>query len=85
MAESLARLSEMVADPTEKARLLEASNYFDAPAFFTPVSNNVDDIRTRHANQHIPMITGALRSFRGYGNPFYYILAYYFWSMIQGR
>ena len=85
MAESLARLSEMVGDPKEKARLLEASNYFDAPAFFDPVARNVDDIRTRHANQHIPMITGALRSYLGNGKPYYYNLAYNFWTLIQGR
>ena len=85
MSESLARLSEMVSDAQDKARLLEASNYFDSPAFFNPVASNVDDIRTRHANQHIPMITGALRSYRGNGNPFYYNLAYNFWNMVQGR
>lgn len=85
MAESLSRLSEMVADPTEKARLLEAANFFDSPAFYDPVAKNVDDIRTRHANQHIPMITGALRSFRGNANPYYYNLAYNFWTMVQGR
>lgn len=85
MSESLARLSEMTKDETKKARLLEASNYFDAPAFFDPVSKNIDDIRTRHANQHIPMITGALRSYLGNGNPYYYNLAYNFWTMVQGR
>ena len=85
MAESLARLSEMVVDPTEKAHLLEASNCFDAPAFFDPVAKNIDDIRTRHANQHIPMITGALRSYLGNGKPYYYNLAYNFWHLVQGR
>ena len=85
MAESLARLSEMTNDATERAHLLEASNYFDSPAFFDPLSRNVDAIRTRHANQHIPMITGALRSFRGNGNAYYYNLAQNFWTMIQGR
>lgn len=85
MAESLSRLSEMVSDATEKAHLLEAANCFDAPAFFNPVAQNVDDIRTRHANQHIPMITGALRSYRGNANPYYYNLAYNFWNLIQGR
>ena len=85
MAESLARLSEMVSDPTEKARLTEAANCFDAPAFFDPVAHNVDDIRTRHANQHIPMITGALRSYISNGNPYYYNLACNFWNLIQGR
>ncbi len=85
MAESLSRLSEMVSDPLEKSRLLEAANCFDAPAFFDPVSKNIDDIRTRHANQHIPMITGALRSYLGNGNPYYYNLAQNFWTLIQGR
>jgi len=83
--ESLARLSEMVTDPVEKARLLEASNYFDSPAFYDPLSKNIDDIRTRHANQHIPKITSALRSFRGTNNPYHYHLAENFWNMIQGR
>lgn len=85
MQESLARLSEMVTDPTEKARLLEAANCFDSPAFYQPLSTNMDDIRTRHANQHIPMITGALRSYRGNNNSYYYNIAYNFWNMIQGR
>ncbi len=85
MAESLARLSEMTDEATEKAHLLEAANYFDSPAFFDPLAVNVDAIRTRHANQHIPMVTGALRSFRGNNNPYYYNLSQNFWTMIQGR
>ena len=85
MAESLARLSEMTGTAEEKAHLLEASNYFDSPAFFDPLAKNVDAIRTRHANQHIPMVTGALRSFRGNNLPYYYNLAQNFWTMIQGR
>ena len=85
MAESLARLSEMTGTAEEKAHLLEAANYFDSPAFFDPLAKNVDAIRTRHANQHIPMVTGALRSYRGNNNPYYYNLALNFWTMIQGR
>ena len=85
MAESLARLSVMVADKEEKARLLEAANCFDSPAFFDPLARNIDAIRTRHANQHIPMITGALWSYRGNANPYYYHIAENFWTMIQGR
>lgn len=83
--ESLARLSEMVSEPVEKERLLEASNYFDSPAFYEPLARNIDDIRTRHANQHIPKITSALRSFRCHGNPYYYHIAENFWTMLQGR
>ena len=85
MAESLARLSEMTGTAEEKARLLEAATYFDSPAFFDPLARNIDAIRTRHANQHIPMVTGALRSYRGNNNPYYYHLAQNFWTMIQGR
>jgi hypothetical protein len=85
MAESLARLSEMVTSQEESTRLLEAATYFDSPAFFTPLSKNIDAIRTRHANQHIPMVTGALRTYRGNSNPYYYNLAENFWTMIQGR
>ena len=85
MAESLARLSEMTGTAEEKAHLLEAANCFDSPAFFNPLAHNVDAIRTRHANQHIPMVTGALRSYRGNHNPYYYDLAENFWTMIQGR
>ena len=85
MAESLARLSEMTGTAEERAHLLEASTYFDSPAFFDPLAKNVDAVRTRHANQHIPMVTGALRSFRGNNNPYYYHLAQNFWTMVQGR
>ena len=99
MAESLARLSEMTRrvknervkseesddGVSDEEKLLEAATYFDSPAFFTPLSKNIDAIRTRHANQHIPMVTGALRIFRGNGDPYYYHLAENFWTMIQGR
>ena len=85
MSESLARLSEMVSNPDEKARLLEAANCFDAPKFYDPLSKNIDDIRTRHANQHIPMIIGALRSYKSNQKPYYYNLAENFWRLVQGR
>lgn len=85
IGESLARLSEMVKDPVEKARLLEASNCFDSPAFYEPLSKNIDDIRNRHANQHIPMIIAALRSYLSNRDPFYYNLSDNFWNLIQGR
>ena len=85
VGESLARLSTMVKDKTEKARLLEASNYFDSPAFYEPLTVNIDDIRTRHANQHIPMIVAALYSYRANNNPDYYNLSENFWNLLQGR
>lgn len=85
MAESLARLAEMTGTAEEKARLIEAANCFDSPAFFDPLARNIDAIRMRHANQHIPMITGALRSYRSNHNPYYYNLSQNFWNMVQGR
>lgn len=85
MSESLARLSEMVSNPDEKAKLLEAANCFDAPKFYDPLSKNIDGIRTRHANQHIPMIIGALRSYKSNQKPYYYNLAENFWRLVQGR
>ena len=85
MSESLARLSEMVSNPDEKAKLLEAANCFDAPKFYDPLSKNIDDIRTRHVNQHIPMIIGALRSYKSNQKPYYYNLAENFWRLVQGR
>lgn len=85
MSESLARISEMVSDKDEKAKLIEAASYFDAPKFYNPLSKNIDDIRTRHANQHIPMIIGALRSYKSNKNPYYYHLSKNFWNLVQGR
>ena len=85
MAESLARLATMTADITASARLLEAATCFDSPAFMEPLKHNVDAIRTRHANQHIPMVTGALWAFRAGAGSDYYNLAHNFWTMVQGR
>ena len=85
MQEVLSKLSEKETEPELKARLLEAASYFVSPAFFDPLSNNLDDIRTRPANQHIPMITGALRSYRSNADPYFYNVAYNFWHLVQGR
>lgn len=85
MAEALSRLSEMVSDKDESSRLLEAASYFESPAFFNPIAHNIDAVRTRHANQHIPMIIGALRAYRSNGNTNYYHLANNFWNMMLGR
>ncbi|MCQ2196085.1 MAG: glycoside hydrolase family 127 protein [Bacteroidaceae bacterium] len=85
MQESLARLSTLTGDATERQHLLEASTYFDSPAFFQPLSRHIDDVRTRHANQHIPMITGALHTFQAGGDAYYYNVAHHFWHMLQGR
>ena len=85
MQEVLSRLSAKATDPEEKARLLEAAQCFDSPAFYEPLSRNIDDIRTRHANQHIPMIIGAVNTFKVGGEARYYRIARNFWEMVQGR
>ena len=85
MQEVLARLSARVEDPEDKARLLEAAQCFDSPAFYEPLSRNIDDIRTRHANQHIPMIIGAVNTFKVGGEARYYRIARNFWDLVQGR
>ena len=85
MAESLARLSMMVSDKEQSERLLEAATCFDSPAFFDPLARHIDAIRTRHANQHIPMITGALKCYEAGADTYYYHIAQNFWHTIQGR
>ena len=85
MQESLARLSGMVSDPQDSARLREAAGFFDAPAFYGPLARGIDDIRGRHANQHIPMTVGALQLYGMTGEPRYYAIARHFWELVQGR
>ena len=85
MQESLSRLAEMVSDKADSAKLMEAAQCFDAPKFYEPLAQNIDDIRTRHANQHIPMIVGALRSYRNNHKPYYYHIAENFWQLVEGR
>ncbi len=85
ISESLARIAQLTTDKTASAKLLEAASYFDAPKFYEPLSRNVDDIRTRHANQHIPMIVGALKIYNAGGESRYYDIADNFWHLVQGR
>ena len=85
MQESLSRLAGMVSDKADSAKLMEAAQCFDAPKFYEPLAQNIDDIRTRHANQHIPMIVGALRSYRNNHKPYYYHIAENFWQLVEGR
>ena len=85
MQESLSRLSVMVTDPEEKERLAQAATFFESPALFEPLSRNIDDIRTRHANQHIPMIVGSLKYYEVSGSARNYYIASNFWEMVQGR
>ena len=44
----------------------------------------MDTIRGKHANQHIPQITGALETFRGTREMPYYLIASNFWEIVNG-
>lgn len=83
--ESLARLASMTDNKDEKAKLLEAAEGFDNVIFYNNLEKNIDDIRTRHANQHIPQIIGAIWSYSQTGDARYYNIARNFWNLIQGR
>jgi DUF1680 family protein len=87
MNEVLARLSRLTRD----ARCLACAKLFDnVNVFFGNAQHehglaaNVDTIRGKHANQHIPQITGALETFRGTGERPYYDIADNFWDIATG-
>jgi DUF1680 family protein len=84
MNEVLARLSRL----TGEKRFLECARLFDNINFFYGDTNhthglarNVDTLRGRHANQHIPQITGALETYRDTQEPQYYSIADNFWHI----
>ena len=85
MNEVLARLYRL----TGEKRFLECAKLFDNTNFFYGnadhehgLASNVDTIRGRHANQHIPQITGALETYRDTQESPYYRIANNFWAMI---
>ena len=81
MNEVLARLYEITGDE----RLLTASRMFDNTVFFNGLAENKDTIQTRHANQHIPQIVGAIHEYAATGDPYYYNVARNFWEMATAR
>lgn len=89
MQEVLARIAQIVqrhgGTEGDVARLTEAATFFDAPALYDPLSRNIDEVRNRHANQHIPMITGALRLYGLTGKDYYRRVAENFWQTVQNR
>ncbi|HEX5222960.1 MAG TPA: beta-L-arabinofuranosidase domain-containing protein [Verrucomicrobiae bacterium] len=87
MNEVMARLSRVTGDK----RFLECAKLFDNINFFYGDSNrthglarNVDTLRGKHANQHIPQITGALETYRNTGELPYYQIADNFWHICTG-
>jgi DUF1680 family protein len=86
MNEVMARLFRLSGDK----RFLECAKLFDNTAFFFGnaaheggLEKNVDTIRGRHANQHIPQITGALETFRNTTEVPYYLIAANFWEIVN--
>jgi uncharacterized protein len=84
MNEVLARLYRT----TDDERFLQCAQMFDNIEFFFGdadhshgLARNVDTIRGKHANQHIPQITGALEVYRSNRAPPYFHLADNFWHM----
>jgi DUF1680 family protein len=73
---------------TKDSRFLDGAKLFDNIDFFyrnvnrsAGLAANVDTLRDKHANQHIPQITGALETFRDSQEPVYFRIAQNFWDM----
>jgi DUF1680 family protein len=86
MNEVMARLFRLTGD----RRFLDGAKLFDNTNFFFGnaardhgLARNVDTIRGRHANQHIPQITGALETFRNSNEMPYYLVASNFWDIVN--
>jgi DUF1680 family protein len=84
MNDVLARLFKITGDQ----RFLKCAVLFDNIDFFFGnaqqthgLARNVDTLRGKHANQHIPQITGALETFGGTRDARYYRVAENFWSI----
>ncbi len=86
MNEVMARLFRLTGD----RQFLECAKLFDNTTVFFGnagrehgLARNVDTIRGKHANQHLPQITGALETFRGTGELPYYVIAANFWEIVN--
>jgi DUF1680 family protein len=84
MNEVMARLFRISGD----RRFLECAKLFDNISFFfgdsahsRGLARNVDTLRGKHANQHIPQITGALETYRNTHEIEYYRVAENFWHI----
>jgi uncharacterized protein len=84
--EVMARLYRL----TGKPEYLACAKLFDNTNFFFGnsghqhgLARNVDNVRGRHANQHIPQITGALEIYRDSREPVYFDVAANFWDIFH--
>lgn len=87
MNEAMARLFRL----TGERRFLDTAKLFDNTNFFFGnadhdhgLAKGVDTVRGKHANQHIPQITGALETFRNTNEMPYYLIASNFWEIVNG-
>lgn len=85
--ETLARLYRL----TGKHKYLETAKLFDNTPFFFGdethgggLAANIDTLGGKHANQHIPQITGALEIYKAGDSEDYLRLARNFWSICTG-
>ena len=86
MNEVMARLFRLTGDRRflETAKLFDNTNLFYGNAARDHgLAKNVDMIRGKHANQHIPQITGALETFRNTNEMAYYAIASNFWDIVN--
>ena len=86
MNEVMARLFRLTGD----RRFIAGAKLFDNTTVFFGnaahehgLARNVDTIRGRHANQHIPQITGALETFRNTRELPYFQIASNFWTIVN--
>lgn len=84
MNEAMARLGRLTGDK----RYLECAKLFDNTSFFFGdterdggLVRNIDTLRGKHANQHIPQITGALETYRDTHDSDYYRVVKNFWDI----
>ncbi|MDR0670844.1 MAG: glycoside hydrolase family 127 protein [Oscillospiraceae bacterium] len=89
MNEVMARMYDITGDE----RLLAGAKLFDTIDFFfgsnstlgsrngtNGMAGNVDTIRTKHANQHLPQIVGTMREYDATGDIKYYQITRNFWE-----
>src|SRR5262245_51978633 len=68
----------------DNAKLIDNTGFFfSTSAHEGELEKNVDTIRGKHANQHIPQITGALETFRNTKELPYYLIASNFWEIVN--
>jgi hypothetical protein len=86
MNEAMARLFRLTGDRKflDTAKLFDNTNFFYGNAAHEGgLAKNVDTVRGRHANQHIPQITGALETYRNTKEMPYYQIATNFWEIVN--